>query len=239
MKAERAVEELESLKDEVAAPGFTDNDTEIDAWDRRVRVTLVAAFGEKDHIVSAHDAISYNPGLLVARDPDAFPKARKRGIESCRSNIEAALYRLRLEEDSKTQTPSATDYDPDLWAHVSTLVEHEEWDKVPAEACIFLEHRIRTWVGNPAGKDGSILYGQPLMALAFGDDGPIRLGTQSNEIRGWRNLAIGFTQAISNVARHRTSERDDARQYAIGVLGLASLLLIQARYEHCDLLTDS
>lgn len=239
MKTERAIKELESLKNEVAAPGFIGNDTVIDDWDRRVRVALVAAFGEQDHILSAHDAINYNPGLLVADDLDAFPNARIQGVKSCCSNIEAALYKLRLEGDSETQVPTATDYDPDLWAHVSALVERGEWDKVPAEACIFLEHRIRTWAGNPVGKDGSSLYGQPLMALAFGGDGPLRLGAQSNESQGWRNLAIGFTQAVSNVARHRTSKRDDARQYAIGVLGLASLLLTQTRHEHSDLLIDS
>ncbi|MGP6175356.1 TIGR02391 family protein [Corynebacterium sp. A21] len=55
---------------------------------------------------------------------------------------------------------------------------------------------------------------------------------------GWRSLAMGFTQALSNVDRHRLQRRDDARRYAIGVLGLGSLLLTQLRYEHSELIED-
>jgi hypothetical protein len=34
--------------------------------------------------------------------------------------------------------------------------------------------------------------------------------------------------------RHHIQERDDARRYEIGVLGLASLILTQLRREHAD-----
>lgn len=238
MKVECAIKELESLKDEAAAPGFADNDAVIDAWDGKVRVVLVAVFGEQDHIVSVHDAIKYKPGCFMVGDHEAFRRARKGGVDKCCSNIEASLYRLRLKGDSETRVPAATDYDPDLWADVSALVEREEWDKVPAQVAISFEDRIRTMAGNPTEKSGSALVGLSLMGYAFGDDGPLRLGAQSNETQGWRNLAIGFTQAVSNVARHNKVERDDVRQYAIGVLGLASLILTQVRYEHHDLLAD-
>ena len=43
---------------------------------------------------------------------------------------------------------------------------------------------------------------------------------------------MGFAQAIGNVDRHRIQSRSDAKKYAIGVLGLGSLLLTQLRYEH-------
>lgn len=40
--------------------------------------------------------------------------------------------------------------------------------------------------------------------------------------------------AIGNVTRHSIEKRDDAKQYALGVLGMASLLLTQIRFEHPD-----
>jgi hypothetical protein len=38
--------------------------------------------------------------------------------------------------------------------------------------------------------------------------------------------------AVRNVATHRIDLRDDAKRYAMGVLGAGSLLLTQLRYEH-------
>jgi hypothetical protein len=52
------------------------------------------------------------------------------------------------------------------------------------------------------------------------------------EQQGWQQFATGFVQALSNVNRHRIQNRDDAKAYAIGVLGAGSLLLTQLRYQH-------
>ena len=49
---------------------------------------------------------------------------------------------------------------------------------------------------------------------------------------------MGFAQALGNVDRHRIQSRDDAQRYAIGVLGLGSLLLTQLRHEHGDLIEE-
>ncbi|VEG25790.1 TIGR02391 family protein [Actinomyces howellii] len=237
MKAECAINELEALKAEAAAPGFADSGDVVDAWRGKVRAVLTAVVGEQDHLVAEHDAIEYTPKWSVAGDRTAFLQAKKRGVDRCCSNIDAAIYQFSLIYKNETQLPAAADYDPDLWVRVSSLVEREEWDKVPAEVAIFFEDLIRKWAGNPTEKNGSTMVGQSLMGQAFGNDGRLRLGGQSNETQGWRNLAVGFTQAVSNVVRHNTVERHDARQYAIGVLGLASLILTQVRYEHNDLLS--
>lgn len=77
-----------------------------------------------------------------------------------------------------------------------------------------------------------------LMARIFADDSDWRIGRRAGERDGWRALGIGFTQALSNVDRHRIQVRDDARRYAIGVLGLSSLLLTQMRHKHGDLIED-
>jgi len=47
-------------------------------------------------------------------------------------------------------------------------------------------------------------------------------------------LGIGFVQAIRNVDPRRIQSRNDAHRYAIGVLGLGSLLLTQFRHVYPD-----
>ena len=54
----------------------------------------------------------------------------------------------------------------------------------------------------------------------------------------WLALGIGFTAALGNADRHRIQQRDDARRYAVGVLGVGSLLLTQLRYEHGNRFVD-
>jgi hypothetical protein len=51
-------------------------------------------------------------------------------------------------------------------------------------------------------------------------------------MEGWRFLAVGFASALGNVDRHNIQDRADLKQYALGVLGLASLLLTQVRFTH-------
>ncbi len=119
------------------------------------------------------------------------------------------------------------DIDAELWQHVRGLVDSGDWDKVAAAVAIFVEHRVRKWAGLT-----NSLVGKGLYATALGDGGSLRLGSQQSEHEGWRALAMGLAQAVGNVDRHRLQERSDARRYALGVLGLGSLLLTQIRYEH-------
>jgi Protein of unknown function (Hypoth_ymh) len=125
--------------------------------------------------------------------------------------------------------------DPELWSHVRVLVEQDQWEKIPADVVIFVEDRVRKWSGNPRVRDGA-MTGQTLMGNAFGEAGELRLGAQSSEWQGWRSLGTGLVQAIGNVDRHHIQRRPDARRYALGVLGLGSLLLTQLRYEHSELI---
>ncbi|SCL56492.1 Protein of unknown function (Hypoth_ymh) [Micromonospora chersina] len=127
-------------------------------------------------------------------------------------------------------------YDPELWAHVKTEVEDGEWGKVASQTAIFVENHVRTWAGNPQDRNGNNLVGKNLYLEVFGETSDYRLGRQASEREGWRYLGMGFAQALSNVDRHRIQTRDDAKRYALGVLGLGSLLLTQLRYEHGDIL---
>ena len=57
---------------------------------------------------------------------------------------------------------------------------------------------------------------------------------QASEADGWRLLATGFALALRNPSGHRVKNRPDARCFALGVLGTASLLLTQIRFEYGD-----
>jgi hypothetical protein len=100
------------------------------------------------------------------------------------------------------------------------------------EVAIFVENHIRTWANSPKDRNGNELVGKNLYLKVFDDSSDYRLGAQAGEREGWRYLGMGFAQALSNVDRHRIQNRDDAKRYALGVLGLGSLLLTQMRFEH-------
>ena len=126
-------------------------------------------------------------------------------------------------------------YDSGLWDHVKHSVEEERWEQVASAAAIYVEDKVRRWAGNPLNRDGGKLVGQALFVKALSAGGPLALGAQANETEGWRNLGTGMVAAISNVDRHGIQDRPDAKQYALGALGLASLQLTQIRHEHPDL----
>lgn len=69
---------------------------------------------------------------------------------------------------------------------------------------------------------------------ALANDGMLRLGRQAGEWEGWWSVGTGLAQAVGNVDRLRIKQRDDQRQYAMGVLGLGSMLLTQMKREHSE-----
>lgn len=120
-----------------------------------------------------------------------------------------------------------TSIDPDLWDHISGLVVAGEWGKVASQTAIFTEDRVRTWAHRPETE-----VGEKLMSSVFGDYGRFRLGANDGERSGWHRLAMGISMALRNVDAHRIQNRGDHQRYAIGVVGVSSLLLTQMRYQH-------
>ena len=110
---------------------------------------------------------------------------------------------------------------------------------MPASVAIFVEDRVRSWAADPRKSGGAAMVGKSLYAAALNDSGPLRLGRQSTQWEGWRSLGVGLAQPIANVDRHQIQVRDDVRRYAMGVLGLGSLLLTQLRYEHPAAIKDA
>lgn len=236
MRRDRAHEELTALKSEAEAGEVMAGGQEFTAWQAKVRAVLVASLGSQDNLIERYDDISYSLGFWSSGTPDsAFDRARQSGIRTACGVIDAAIYQLAMTSDQEEEIDERS-FDPELWNHVSGLIEDEDWAKVASQTAIFVENHVRTWAGDPKDKNGDSLVGKALYLDVFGDSSDWRLGVRAGEREGWRFLGIGFAQALSNVDRHKIQKRPDARRYAIGVLGLGSLLLTQMRHEHSDLM---
>ena len=78
-----------------------------------------------------------------------------------------------------------------------------------------------------------------LMTAVYGENGDYRLGLTTGEKQGWHRLAMGISMALRNADAHRIQTRSDHKRYAMGVLGVSSLLLTQTRYEHGNRFKDT
>ncbi|NJC63423.1 hypothetical protein HC028_02695 [Planosporangium flavigriseum] len=200
-----------------------------------MEAVLTRSLGPTHTIIERFRDISYHLGVYFGgQDPDPDRESYIAGVQQAVGFIDAAIYELKLLVADDSEPVDVRAYDPDLWEHVKGLVEDEQWGQIASQTAIFVEDRVRAWAGHPKSKDDGELVGKGLYARVFADDSEYRLGRTRGEWEGWRGLAMGFAQALSNVDRHRIQRRDDARRYAIGVLGLGSLLLTQLRYEHDD-----
>lgn len=235
MRPSQAIAELEKLKAEAANPSDIEASDKLAGWKARVRLVIVRALGEKIDIVVQLDKIPYRLTAYFMDTPASeHAAARHAGVRKAISLIEAAIYELDLISGDAQIDEHA--FDADLWAHVRQQVEDGDWFKVASQTAIFVENHIRNWADNPTDAKGDALVGKNLYAEVFSDTSAYKLGAQANEHGGWRFLAMGFASALGNVDRHRIQNRADAKPYAIGVLGLGSLLLTQMRHEHASIL---
>jgi hypothetical protein len=239
LKPDVAIGELEKLKLEAESPAVTNGGQAFTAWKARGKGLLIAAFAPKHHLVESFNGVYYGLMVFTENTPDsAWDEARRDGIREAAALLDAAIYELRLSIGDDSEPLDIRVYDPELWEHVKGLVQDEDWGKVASQTAIFVENHVREWAGNPTDKKGEPLYSNVLWQTILADDSEFRLGQRSAEWQGWRSLGIGFSLALRNVDVHRIQRRDDAKRYAIGVLGLGSLLLTQLRYEHSEILNE-
>jgi hypothetical protein len=232
MKPPAAIEALEVLKSEALDPlSLRRSAGAAASWKSRLRAVIARSLGEGHDLVTKLDKNRYSLSAYSSSTPDsAFASAFAAGVQRATGYIDAAIFELGiLSADDEPIDDRA--FDADLWSHVQNLVDDEDWGKVASQTVILVEDTLRTW----AGLDGND-YGKSLYAKALADNAELRLGQRSGEWEGWRMLGMGFAQAIGNVDRHRIQSRADAKKYAIGVLGLGSLLLTQLRFEHAELI---
>jgi hypothetical protein len=231
VKLIQAIEALEDLKNEGNDPAIQWWGADHERWKASVVFVMKAALGENSETLVKFSSVSYSyftlqEGAEEDRRARLFFAER---VAEAMGLIEAAIYELRLRTANEIDPDN---YDRDLWRHVQHSVEEERWDQVASAAATFVEDKVRRWAGNPPSESNGVLVGQALFAKVLAEGGTLALGSQIAETMGWRNLGMGFAAALSNVDRHRIQDRTDLKQYAIGVLGLASLILTQIRYTH-------
>ncbi len=201
--------------------GLTATNAEFEAWRRKTHLTLRRALGDKHQLVEDFENIVWYSGLVG--DNSVLGRDSTVGV------LEAAIYELE-ELTEPADFASDASIDPELWAEVQHLVEQEKWAQVASQTEIFVESKIREWTGLSDSE-----YGKDLMvAVLKPGAGLFPLGRTAGEHQGWLSFGVGFASGVGNADRHRIQQRDDAKRYAMGVLGAGSLLLTQLRHQHAN-----
>ena len=214
------LEELAALPADSRRPEYAD-------WNQKTLATLRRCFGDDAKAVKDFETISFRPSVY---SPGGGTDYRS-PFESGRREASALLKGLIYEYGELANTDSVVSddsVDQDLWEEVAHLVEAEQWAQVASQTAIFVESKLREWTGASESE-----IGQKLVTTALGpSDGMFVLGRTKGEKEGWHLFGLGLVSALGNVDRHRIQSRPDLKRYALGILGAASLLLTQLRYEH-------
>lgn len=234
MNPDRAAQLLTDLRQRSNLTTVLAFGPESETWIYSVRSVLSRALGSDSNLVALLDQVRFhpNPSPIVTYTEENRAAVYRRGIERVGAIIDAALFELESGGGDPTK-PSGSNIDAQLWEHVRKLVESADWQNLPAAVAIFVETKIRTW-----GEFERDTYGKVLYQKAFADEAELRLGAARSEWEGWRSLGTGLATALGNSDRHHVQKRDDMERYAMGVLGLGSLILTQIRYQHAEIVLD-
>ena len=236
MDPKRAADALRELKQQADTDALVQADSSQHiAWRTKVQGLLDRSLGNESATATRFRKLSYHFGVWTGAPGEAEQDRRHFAdvVKKAASIVEAAVFELDLLAGEPEQgAVPASYFDQGLWNHVKHNVDEERWDQVASSAVIYTEDKVRRWSGNPLDKDGRRLVGKDLFVKALSLGGPLALGGQVNEHEGWRNLGTGLVAALGNVDRHNVQEREDLQCYAIGVVGLASLLLTQIQWQH-------
>lgn len=212
-----------------------------ETWIAKAEAVLDGAFGVPNSYTERLRKVRYMPAMVTEWTTEENYRASARsGVQRAAGILDAAIHYLELitapddREGSESPSSDEPSYDQGLWRHVRTAFQNGEWSTVAMLVAQYVEHHIRELSELKEDEAGKPLVGKNLTVKAFAADGPLRLGSSGGEYEGWRNLATGFVQALSNVDRHRIQDRPDIEAYALGVLGAGSLIMVQLRYQHPD-----
>ena len=188
----------------------------------------LAGLGWKAATTSARSRLDRKglAGMANPTDQSVFLEAK----QSAGQIIQALRWELDRLAPATAPFADAT-IDPELWQHVRGLIDAQDWEKVAREAAVFVEDKLRNWAAVPASVTGSV----NVFKAAIGPTGFVfpKAGPASEQ-QGWQQLATGFALALRNPSGHQIKNRSDAKRYALGVLGMASLLLAEIRHEYGD-----
>lgn len=234
---ERCRADLDELEREL--DGFTGaGQPGLEVWKHKVNAVIDEVAGARSSLAVRFNGLRWEPSgsaarrRLDARGPMAMygePVAAvfRSAKQEAREVIEALRWDLgRLAPT--TEPFSEATIDSELWEHVRGLIEADDWEKVARESAVFVESKLRDWASLSAVPGSTEVFKQ-----AFAS-GKFTLGGSASETQGWQQLAGGFSMALRNRTGHRVETRGDAKRYALGVLGTASLLLTEIRHDYGD-----
>lgn len=220
---------LTSLRDEAADAGKLDPfgrflyaSGKWQAWKVQAIISIEEILGELHPLLN-------EVGMLWNYESESLPTPlENRYWRQAEGILNAAIASYMFMNIKIQDSTIANTLDPDLLTRVDHVFRVEDWTAVASLAATYVEDRFRIWAGLDHGSFGVNL----MTKVLHPETGIFPLGTVAGEREGWHQLGRGFVSACSNVDRHRIQIRHDLRRYAIGVLGTASLLLTQMRYQH-------
>ncbi len=222
--------ELRNLRPDVSTEEFQ-------TWKRKTRIDLCQIVGEHDHHVREFDHIRFTPAVGYSMSEAERNRHCRESFEDGRARAAGLLNGvLHLAEAAPSAKVGASlvcapgSIDADLAEHLRNLLRDEDWSKLPTQTVVFVEGTVRQWAELSLDVIGKDLWVQVLHP----DTGKYPLGETPGEKQGWLQLGIGFSSALRNPNVHRIGERQDAKTYALGVVGVASLLLTQLKYQHSE-----
>lgn len=223
-----AIRQLEQLLAELELLPNNYRAAEVQEWRAKLDAVIELAFGLDSRIAEDLKHVRFSPTTnlpdpdeQIAIDFDAFHNAKNQFT----GKVRGAIVQLSL---SSSTTVSDEDFDDALWGHVGYLIEQAKWTDCASQTMIFLENTLRS-----VGGFSHEVYGADLMTKCFHPkSGKFPLGETDGEMEGWHLFARGLSMGIGNAVRHRLPIRPDSRQFALGVLGSASLLLTELRSVH-------
>ena len=235
MKPERAIIELNTLKQKaVNDPQVRLESPAHREWKAKVTAVLERSLGTDSSTVQQFTRLSYTVGVWTGapgeneRDRRYFAER----VDDAIALIDAAIYELELSVGAPAVEGGS--YDAGLWDHVKHSVEEGRWEQVASAGVIYVEDKVRRcWARHWISKARSWWARRYLLKHC-------RLaGHWPSVVKVTRRMAGGASvQAWLLLSATSTGtgiqERPDAKQYALGVLGLASLLLTQIKFEHGD-----
>jgi hypothetical protein len=238
MDVQRYRDELDQLEAELSqwtAPGPPN----FDVWRHKMH-SLIGEILDPNHslaiqLVGLTDRLRSGPpprsGSLFAAAPRPVRETFVQAKQSAAGIIEALRWELNRLAPATAPFSDAT-VDPELWDHVRGLVDAGDWEKVAREAAVFVEDKLRIWAAVAPSVTGSVKVFQAAIGGPSGFVLP-KVAPLSEQ-QGWQQLATGFALALRNPSGHQVRHRADAERYALGVLGVASLLLTEIRHEYGD-----
>ncbi|MDB5165452.1 MAG: hypothetical protein JWM00_342 [Candidatus Saccharibacteria bacterium] len=210
----------------------------VQKWQTRAGAAIKKSFFHYDYYLDRLREINYQPSRRPKERRFNDQPSSSIALDKATRILKEAIVDIQLDNiaDVPLLQISSETIDPGLWYFVQDELVNEKWDKVTAQTAIYLEHTIRKLTGDPRSHDGKKLTATKLFERVFSKSGEYSLGSEreTGEQIGWLNLTTGFALAIGNVDRHNIQNRDDQQKYAIGALGLASLILTQLEYQHSD-----